>query len=131
MYEFKEEFTTGIEQLDAEHKKIFELTDHVYQLLTDENILFKEDEFHEILDGLQDYVIEHFTDEEAYMESIQFAELDWQKEQHQKFAEKVNEFSEAAKALSLKNQDEVLLKLLDYLVEWLENHIVECDMKYK
>lgn len=131
MYEFKEEFATGIEKLDAEHKKIFELTDHVYQLLTDENILFKEDEFHEILDGLQDYVIEHFTDEEEYMASIQFAELDWQKEQHQKFAEKMNEFSEAAKALSLKNQDEVLLKLLDYLVEWLEKHIVECDMKYK
>lgn len=30
MYEFKEEFLTGIEQIDVEHRRLFEIADELY-----------------------------------------------------------------------------------------------------
>ena len=32
MYEFKEEFKTGIDQIDQEHKRLFEIADQIYEL---------------------------------------------------------------------------------------------------
>ena len=32
MYEFKEEFLTGIEMIDREHKRLFEIAENLYQL---------------------------------------------------------------------------------------------------
>lgn len=131
MYEFKPQFLTGIKVLDDEHKKIFALTDEAYYLLKNENILFKQEEVNKILEGIREYTYNHFADEEAYMEKINFPELGLQKKQHKKFAQKLEEISRNASDLSLTNQDEMLLELLDYLVDWLERHILESDMKYK
>ena len=36
MYEFKEEYVTGIESVDAEHKRLFEIADEAYQLTKEE-----------------------------------------------------------------------------------------------
>ena len=32
MYEFKEEYVTGIESVDAEHRRLFEIADEAYEL---------------------------------------------------------------------------------------------------
>lgn len=131
MYEFRPEFLTGIEELDKEHQKIFSLTNEAYNLLKDENMLYKQDELHHILRGISDYTLAHFKDEENYMESIQFSELELQKKQHRIFEQKVEEFIITSLDMSLANQDELLLKLLDYLANWLKDHILEMDLKYK
>ncbi|MRY42955.1 bacteriohemerythrin, partial [Parabacteroides distasonis] len=36
MYEMKEEYKIGIDQIDEQHKKLFELADKAYTLLKDE-----------------------------------------------------------------------------------------------
>lgn len=69
MYEFKDEFLTGIEQIDNEHRKLFALADELYALKCEEFIPDKYDNIREILTELKNYTITHFEHEEAYMES--------------------------------------------------------------
>lgn len=58
MYEMKEEFKTGIEFLDEQHKKLFEIADKAYNLLTNNFTLDKYDSVVYIIEELK--IIQHF-----------------------------------------------------------------------
>lgn len=130
MYEMKDEYLLGIEFLDAEHKQLFGLTEEAYQLLKNDNMLFKDEDLEAILKGIQDYMFKHFADEEQYMESIGYTGLEDHIAQHAHFREKINAFFAHAENISLRTQDEMILELLDYLADWLQKHICAEDRKY-
>jgi len=71
MFEMKEEYYLGVDAMDAEHKKLFEIAESAYKLLNDEFIIDKFDYIVKIIEELRDYAEVHFSHEEAYMESIQ------------------------------------------------------------
>ena len=124
MYEFLDEYVTGIESIDAEHKRLFEIADETYRLSKEEFLVDKYDQVRHILGELKDYALEHFEHEEAYMESIQYKKMFMQKVQHDQFREKVNN-------LDLdhldENSDEMVEEILSFLTNWLINHILEHD----
>ena len=124
MYVFKEEFRTGIERIDEEHQKLFEIADRAYETLMDEFIADKYDYIVSILKELMDYAVIHFKHEEEYMLSIRYKKLISHKAEHDEFVEKVssyqlNEIDE--------NQRGVILELLEFLSDWLVHHILEND----
>ena len=43
MFEMKEEYYLGVDAMDAEHKKLFEIAESAYKLLNDEFIIDKFD----------------------------------------------------------------------------------------
>ncbi len=131
MYELKEQYLTGMETIDDQHRKIFQLADQVYELLKDENMLYKDGELLKIVQELQDYTKYHFTEEEIYMEKIGYSRLEEQKIQHEKFIEELDKLNQAVQQISLRNQDQVIFKLLDYLTYWLKVHIEKFDMLIK
>lgn len=131
MYELKNQYLTGMETIDNQHRKIFQLADQVYELLKDENMLYKDGVLLKIVEELQAYTLYHFSEEEAYMEKINYSRLDEQKIQHEKFIEELDKLNQAACQISLRNQDQVILKLLDYLTYWLRVHIEKFDMLIK
>ena len=49
MYEFKEEYKTGIDFVDAEHQRLFEIAEDAYQLQQNEFIPDKYDNIIKIL----------------------------------------------------------------------------------
>ena len=75
MYEMKEEYFTGIEEIDNEHSRLFEIAEEAYQLHKNEFIPDKYDQIKKILKELRDYAQMHFEHEEAYMESIQYKKM--------------------------------------------------------
>ncbi|HKM03583.1 MAG TPA: hemerythrin family protein [Lachnospiraceae bacterium] len=131
MYELKSQYLTGMEMIDNHHRRIFKLADEAYQLLKDENMLFKDEKLLNIVKGLQDYTKYHFAEEETYMESIHYLDLDSQKNQHQGFIEELDKLNQEMDQISLGNQDELILKILNYLTSWLQNHIEISDMLIK
>ncbi len=131
MYELKEQYLTGMETIDDQHRKIFQLADQVYELLKDENMLYKDGELLKIVQELQDYTKYHFSEEEIYMEKIGYSRLEEQKIQHEKFIEELDKLNQAVQQISLRNQDQVIIKLLDYLTYWLKVHIEKFDMLIK
>lgn len=125
MFEMKPEYLTGIESIDAEHEKLFEIASRAYELMRNDFIIDKYDEIVEILNELKEYAVVHFKNEEAYMESIQYKRMFTQKIQHQEFLNKVNEYDLTHVD---ENQDQVIRELLDFLGVWLVEHILENDV---
>ncbi|EHI97540.1 MULTISPECIES: hemerythrin family protein [unclassified Clostridium] len=124
MYEMKEEYKIGVELIDKQHKKLFELADKAYMLLKDEFTIDKYDKIVEILQELKDYTVFHFKSEEEYMESINYKRMFTQKVEHDAFIKKLE-------AIDLKNvdenQDESLMEVLNFLNDWLTEHILKND----
>lgn len=126
MYEFKDEFKTGIENIDKEHKKLFEIADRAYETMMNEFIPDKYDYIVEILNELRDYAATHFRHEEEYMESISYKRIFSQKVSHNDFIEKLEEYDLTRID---ENQKGVFLELLEFLNDWLVHHILESDKK--
>ncbi len=124
MYEFKEEFLTGIEQIDKEHRKLFELAEQLYDLKCKEFIPDKYDNIREILLELKNYTITHFEHEEAYMESIGYKRMFTQKTQHDALREIIHGWN--LDTID-ENQDEVIDEMLRTVTDWLVNHILNQD----
>ena len=94
MYEMKPEYYIGIDMIDEEHKQLFKYADEAYELLHDEFTPDKYDRINIILENLRNYTVKHFSDEEQYMESINYKKIFTQKVQHQEFIHKLDEFME-------------------------------------
>ncbi len=124
MYEFKEEYVTGIEQIDEEHKRLFEIADETYNLSRKEFLVDKYDQVIQILKELKEYATMHFEHEEAYMESIGYKKMFTQKVQHNAFCEKLNSWN----LYDIdENSEEIVDEILNFLTNWLVSHILEHD----
>lgn len=124
MYEMKEEYKIGVEQIDEQHKKLFELADKAYMLLKDELVIDKYDKIVEILEELKEYTIFHFRSEEEYMQSIGYKRLFTQKIEHDNF---IKELENVDYSSIDAKQDESLVKILNFLNDWLIEHILKTD----
>lgn len=124
MYEMKDEYLTGIPQIDAEHSTLFEIAEEAYQLYTNEFIPDKYDHIRSILEKLKEYTNIHFDNEEAYMESIGYKKMFTQKIEHDAFRAKMEEFD-----LSVIDEENegVIGDILQFLTNWLIEHILYTD----
>ncbi len=124
MYEMKDEYYTGIELIDREHKELFRIADEAYQVMKDEFISDKFDNIVTIIQNLKEYAKMHFSDEEAYMQSIHYKKFLSHKIEHVDFIEKLEAFDLEQMD---HNQTGTLLELLEFLNDWLVHHILEKD----
>ncbi len=124
MYEMKPEYYTGINFIDEEHKKLFEIANRAYELLMNEFIPDKYDYIMEVIDELKDYTKYHFDHEETYMNNIKYKRFLSQKVSHDDFIEKINSYSSE---IVDEQQRESLLELLEFLTTWLVEHIYKQD----
>lgn len=126
MYEMKPEYYTGIELIDEEHKQLFAYADEAYELLHEEFTPDKYDNISDIIGKLREYTKKHFADEEAYMESIQYKRIFSQKVQHQEFIDKLDEL-DLEHLGDAGDQDAQIMEILNFLTDWLVNHILYMD----
>lgn len=127
--EFTDDYRTGIELIDREHKELFKIIDRVNKLVRSRDELDENDEYNEIMRVLHElkvYTELHFGDEEEYMESIHYEGLEAQRRAHIAFIGKIESVTvEEIK----KNPREYLESLIEFLLGWLINHIVNSDKK--
>ncbi|WP_244833737.1 hemerythrin family protein [Clostridium sp. BJN0001] len=124
MYEFKDEYKTGIKKLDDQHKVLFDIADRTYNLLVNDLIVDKYDKIVELINELRDYTVFHFTEEEGYMESIKYKRLFSQKIEHNEFIKKIEsiDFTKID-----EEQNEYIRQILEFLINWLTHHICNID----
>ena len=123
---FDEKYYTGIEFIDEEHRRLFEIIEEANQLIKAELLHDKYDEIVRILGELKEYTQEHFKDEEEYMERIGYSGLEAQKRAHEAFVEKLTEINLEEVD---ERQQEYLEELMEFLLGWLINHILKADKK--
>lgn len=121
---WKDEYLIGIKEIDEQHKKLFEIANSAYDLLKNNLYLDKYDRIVIILEELKSYTIFHFTAEENYMESIGYKRMFSQKVEHSKFIEKMNKIN--LDEID-KNQDEYIIGILEFVVNWIDSHILTTD----
>ncbi len=128
-FAFTDAFRTGIQLVDDEHKRLFDIIRETNDLIHEELLHDKYDEIMRLLTELRDYTEFHFRDEEALMERILYPELDAQKRAHSAFVERLVEIDLSELDAMDDNQQEYLLGLIDFLLSWLSNHILGSDKK--
>lgn len=127
MFEFTEDCHTGIEQIDDEHRYLFELLNKAYILASTD---YHDDYYRqlkEMLTELDRYAEEHFAHEESYMMQIRDPELILQRTQHAFFREKILAL-DFANIDNVEDQQRVLIDLVTFLAKWLYRHILSSDI---
>lgn len=127
MFIWKDDYNTGIEEIDNQHKRLFELGSQIFELVNLKDGLDHYDEIMSILNDLREYTIYHFDYEENYMKSINYNDLKNHKELHDKLIDKISNIE--TKDIDME-QNTVLIQLLDFIANWIGNHILKEDFKY-
>ena len=127
MFEFTDDCLTGIEQIDEEHRYLFELLNRAYILATTDYHSDYYQQLKEIITELDHYAEEHFAHEEAYMMQLRDPELILQRSQHAFFREKVLAL-DFANIDDVEDQQKILTDLVSFLAKWLYRHILSSDI---
>lgn len=115
-----------IEKMDNQHKVLFEITNKMGNM-----VLSSSDDKESligILKELLDYTKKHFTEEEQFLESKSYDKehLKFQKEQHKIFIGKISDFKQNLEV----NNKKPSIEMIEFLRDWLLNHIDIEDKKY-
>ncbi|HFC98467.1 MAG TPA: bacteriohemerythrin [Thermosulfurimonas dismutans] len=120
---FGPELETGIQEIDQQHRKLVNLVNRLYRAVKageGQQVLG------EILQELVAYTDYHFKTEEYYFDRYQYPEGEIHKEIHRKLTAKVLDFKEKFE----KGEATLSYDLLNFLKDWLVNHIGKTDRKY-
>lgn len=119
--EWSEDFATGINVIDCQHKRIV----HYINQLTDAEKLEAPELIGEVLVNLIDYTLSHFAFEESLMNEAGYNAATIHKQTHDAFREKIESYHERHKA-----GEDVTDELHQLLNVWLMDHIAEDDSSY-
>ncbi len=120
---WKEEYSVGIQAMDADHHKLLNL---INQLQTAVHYQTGEAFEKQALDALVDYTKVHLEREEALMSEHGYPDYAAHKAEHEALIAKVGEFLAAYE----QKGHEVLEELADYLKGWVITHINGTDKAY-
>lgn len=120
IFSWNSSYEIGIDKIDEQHKNLVNIISSLFEAMR-VGLGYKQVET--TINDLKDYSIIHFTDEENFMKEINFPNFIEHKEAHKYFTETVDDF-----AKRYKNQEIALtLQILDFLKNWLTNHIITAD----
>ena len=128
IFKWRDNFNTGIEVIDNQHRRLFEIGTDLYNLTSSDDGSDYYDEIVKLLDELKEYTKYHFDFEEAYMEKFNYDDIEAHKLEHKNFIDKINETE--SKDIDM-NQKEVILEMIELIVSWVTGHIVGTDFKYR
>jgi len=120
-----EDMSVGCAALDDDHKILIQaLNEYVDALENDEGVF--------VIDGifsvLLDYTNFHFTREEAIMEACGYQDIESHKQTHRELKEQL---LEARQKYMLNPSSDLEDEIRDFLLSWLQSHILVRDMDYK
>jgi hemerythrin len=122
--EWRDSYSVGIEELDAQHRKLLELINEISK--ADDAGTSKSSCF-AILNSMIRYAEEHFTTEERYLESNAYPKCLEQKRAHEKFVQETFD-----KARQLEEEGMLTIGgITMYLEDWYKDHILGFDQDYK
>jgi len=114
---------TGLSAMDSQHGRLFELIDHLGEAL---HAGQSDQALRTILPELKDYTVMHFAEEEAMMADRKVPGLEAHKQLHRAFVAKV----ESTMADMAAGKPVIATSLVNFLQDWLVQHIGGTDRKY-
>ena len=121
--EWKARYSVNHTTLDAQHKELFRLAGRVYSL---DMRAFTKERVRELLREFYSYMKIHFSEEEEYMATIEYPELDAHKQLHQEIIAGMNAILEQSP--NYAHMRESMKKIVK---DWLVDHILIHDLNYE
>jgi methyl-accepting chemotaxis protein/hemerythrin len=121
--EWDASYSVGIEKYDTAHKVLFNMVNDLADAMQQKK---SKDAIGRVLNGLAEYTINHFADEERSFEQSHYPEETQHKALHKKLLDQVTEL------IGKFNAGEPLIAqdVINFLKDWLINHIKGVDMRY-
>lgn len=127
MIKWSEKYALGIDFIDEQHKEWFRIANDAYDLLKNEFYDDKYDKVVALIRELQRYSAFHFETEEKYLLEIEYKKFFSHKMVHNEFIQKLNEIDLEKMD---EDQEEYLISIIEFILEWIENHILKIDKQY-
>jgi hemerythrin len=124
--QWRDEYATGVERIDEDHKMIFKMAEDFRAVLDDGK---GDATYSVLLDSLSLYCRGHFGFEEGCMRKYHCPVAEKNKAAHQTFLETLSEFQERYAANGYDYAD--ARKLVDTVDGWLDSHICRIDVHLK
>ena len=116
-------YSVFIKELDEHHKKLIDLLNELYNAYL---LDVHKEKVSEIIAELRRYTVEHFGLEEKYFNQFNFEGSQDHIKEHAFFIEKVKSFE----ADYQKNSTLASLQIINFLLDWITNHILNVDKEY-
>ena len=123
LFEWDDRIMTHIDKIDEQHKKLITYINDLHESMRSGK---SKEVIDGILSGLFEYTKYHFTYEEEIMEKYKYEKLDEQKKSHVIYVQKVGDLMEKYKQSKLG----ISVEVLNFLMDWIKNHIMQDDMQY-
>jgi hemerythrin len=113
----------GVREVDGQHRHLVSLLNFLHQSMSRGQ---GKDILAGILTSLVNYTAVHFAAEERLMQKHHYPDLDAHKIEHQELTAKVMEYQRRF----VSGEITLSLEVLEFLGNWLRNHIIGSDRKY-
>ena len=122
--EWNEKMAVGVALLDADHKKLVALVNQLFDAIQSGK---GNDVLGKVLDGLVEYTVVHFRHEEDFFAKSGYPASDAHKQEHEKLTSQVLAIQAKFKSGA---PGTLTLEVMNFLRNWLINHIQGVDKKY-
>ena len=123
IFQWREAYNTNVKEMDKHHQELFRTANRLYEEIhsgRDKSVL------EETLDFLIHYTEDHFSREEKMMEDYDFPEFESHKKQHERLIFEVQELKDKYSAGEIQMD----MSIINFLKDWIINHILTEDRKY-
>lgn len=123
LIEWKPSYSVGVPRFDQQHQKLFQLMNQLHEAMSKGQA---KEHLSAIVDALSSYTKTHFAEEEASLDRVRYKDLAAHKVLHRQFEAKVDGFGREIKQGTVG----VSIQVMDFLNDWLVNHIMKIDRDY-
>ena len=118
------DLSVGVNRIDEQHKIWFDKANQLFEAGKSGQ---SKTYISQMLKFLDDYTKQHFADEERYMTSIQYPEIQAQKAAHAAFIQELDKLKKDFDASGGKIT--VIINANQMVIKWLTTHISQMDKK--
>ena len=116
-------YSVSVRRLDEQHQKLFALLNALHEAMRQGK---GQAVVQDTLRELATYTVTHFRAEEELMRKTNYPGLAAHRAEHQRFVDKVNQFTQDLKAGGNVSS----LQVVGFIKEWLAEHIRRTDRSY-
>jgi len=121
---WEDKYSVGNEVVDEQHKKLFSMYNDLVKSIEKHD---QKEVIGKLLENLIEYVAFHFSDEERLMKAGNYPELEEHQRVHKDLRNKVYDIF----TKYITGEDVNVEEVASFLENWLKNHVLGMDMKYK
>ncbi|OFY84230.1 MAG: hypothetical protein A3F72_14485 [Bacteroidetes bacterium RIFCSPLOWO2_12_FULL_35_15] len=123
LLKWTDDYSVGIVIIDYQHKRLVMLINKLYDSMLEGKTM---ESITEIFEGLEDYIKNHFETEESFFKEFNYEDMKTHIKEHKVFVDQISQL----KKDYLSGKNTVSVELLDFLKNWLSEHILGSDKKY-